>query len=124
MGKYIGVRIGTFLCPVFINICLRQHFPVSRHDLSSHNPVREGILSGIIRAVDKILTLYSIKIDQIPDHTDKDQYEKAGYKCIFQISWFSVLNFPGFLHISGILPVSGISRIPGNLLSLALLKLF
>ena len=60
--------------------------------------IRKQILQGIIRTVDKIIALCIIKVDQISDHTDKDQHKKAGYKSIFTVAGSSF--FRNFLSLA------------------------
>ena len=55
------------------------------------------ILPCIIGTIDKIIALCIIKVDQISDHTDKDQHKKAGYQCILSVTGPSLFrNLPGF----------------------------
>ena len=80
MCKNICKWISSLFCSIFIHIGLCQDFSIRRLDASTHYPVWKRILSGIIRTVDKIVTFYGIKINQIPDQTDKNQYKEHRYK--------------------------------------------
>ena len=92
MGKHIGIRIITCLCPVFTYIGLGQNLAVRRKDPAPNHPVRERILSGIIGTVDKIVTFEAVKISQIPNQADKDNSKKHGNKSVFFISRFTLLS--------------------------------
>ena len=83
MCKNIGIRIVSGFCPIIIYFCLRQDLAVSRQNLSPDNPIRKSVLSCIVGAVDKTVTFYSVKINQISDKTCKDQYKENRYKSIF-----------------------------------------
>ena len=116
MGKRIGIRIITCLCPVFTYIGLGQNLAVRRKDPAPNHPVRERILSGIIGTVDKVITFKAIKINQIPDHTDKDDSKEDGNKGIFFISGFALfsnlfLPLPQQLSVSlSLLPLVDVSQ--------------
>ena len=92
MGKHIGIRIISCLRSLCVHHSLGQHLSIGGHDLSSHYSVRKRILSGIIGTVDKVITFKAIKINQIPDHTDKDDSKEDGNKGIFFISGFALFS--------------------------------
>ena len=102
MGKHASLRIASGLCSVCGYFCCGKYFAVCRYNIPTDHMIRKQILQGIIRTVDKIIALCIIKVDQIPDHADKDQHKKTGYQCIFPITGSSFFR---------------------NLLSLALLTL-
>ena len=80
MCKNIGKRIRSLFCSIFIHIGLCQDLTIRRLDASTYYPVRKCILTGVVRAVDKIFAFYGVKIGQISDQTDKDQYKEGRYK--------------------------------------------
>ena len=77
---------------------------------------RKGILSGIVRAVNKIIAFKAIEINQIPDHTDKNNPKEDGNKGIFFISGFALfsnlfLPLPQQLSVSlSLLPLVDVSQ--------------
>lgn len=76
----------------------------------------KGILSGIVRAVNKIIAFKAIEINQIPDHTDKNNPKEDGNKGIFFISGFALfsnlfLPLPQQLSVSlSLLPLVDVSQ--------------
>ena len=78
--------------------------------------VGKGILSGIVRAVNKIIAFKAIEINQIPDHTDKNNPKEDGNKGIFFISGFALfsnlfLPLPQQLSVSlSLLPLVDVSQ--------------
>lgn len=76
MGKDIGVGIDSGLISLAVHICSGQHFSVGRQDLSPDDPVCKGILSGIVRTVDKILAPKYIEVRQVADQGDKDGHKE------------------------------------------------
>ena len=92
MGEHIGIRIITCLSPVLAHIGLRQHLTVRRHDLAAHHPVRKRILPGVVGAVNKVIAFDAVEINQIPDHTDKDDPKENGNKGILFISGFALFS--------------------------------
>ena len=86
MGKHIGIRIISCLRSLCVHHSLGQHLSIGGHDLSSHYSVRKRILSGIIGTVDKIVTFYTVKINQISNETDKNDPEKHRNKGVVLIS--------------------------------------
>ena len=92
MRKHVGIRIITCLSPVLAHIGLRQHLTVCRHNLAPDYPVRKRILPSIIRGVNKIIAFDAVEINQIPDHTDKDDPKENGNKGILFISGFALFS--------------------------------
>ena len=92
MRKHVGIRIITCLSPVLAHIGLRQHLTVRRHDLAAHHPVRKRILPGVVGAVNKVIAFDAVEINQIPDHTDKDDPKENGNKGILFISGFALFS--------------------------------
>ena len=92
MRKHVGIRIITCLSPVLAHIGQRQHLTVRRHDLAAHHPVRKRILPGVVGAVNKVIAFDAVEINQIPDHTDKDDPKENGNKGILFISGFALFS--------------------------------
>ena len=92
MGKHIGIWIITCLSSILTYIGLRQNLSVRRQDLTSYYTVGKGILSGIVRAVNKVIAFDAVEINQIPDHTDKDDPKENGNKGILFISGFALFS--------------------------------
>ena len=92
MRKHVGIRIITCLSPVLAHIGLRQHLTVCRHNLAPDYPVRKRILPGVVGAVNKVIAFDAVEINQIPDHTDKDDSKENGNKGILFISGFTLLS--------------------------------
>ena len=116
MGEHIGIWIITCLSSILTYIGLRQNLSIRRQDLTSYYTVGEGILSGIVRTVNKIIAFKAIKINQIPDHTDKNNPKEDGNKGIFFISGFALfsnlfLPLPQQLSVSlSLLPLVDVSQ--------------
>ena len=92
MRKHVGIRIITCLSSILTYIGLRQNLSIRRQDLTSYYTVGKGILSGIVRAVNKIIAFDAVEINQIPDHTDKDDPKENGNKGILFISGFALFS--------------------------------
>ena len=80
MCKNIGKRIRSLFCSIFIHIGLCQDLTIRRLDTSTYYPVRKCILTGVVRAVDKIFTFYGVKIDRYPIRLTKINIKKADTK--------------------------------------------
>ena len=85
MGEHIGIWIITCLSSILTYIGLRQNLSVRRQDLTSYYTVGKGILSGIVRAVNKIIAFKAIEINQIPDHTDKNNPKEDGNSVLLSL---------------------------------------
>ena len=75
----------------------RSHWSAPAPDRLQQNlfadyPVRKRILPSIIRAVNKIIAFDAVEINQIPDHTDKDDPKENGNKGILSISGFALFS--------------------------------
>ena len=84
--KCISIRIRTLFCSVFGNIGLSKYFAVGGQNTATDDPVRKSILTCVVRAIDKIITLYGIEINKITDQSHKNSHEKYRHTGVASIS--------------------------------------
>ncbi len=86
MGKHPSIRITTDFPAVCPGFCGGQHISRGRYNISPDNAFRKGILSFIIRTVNKRLALTGLKVDKIGNHSQKYRKKQVGNHGKFPVS--------------------------------------
>ena len=102
MGKNIGIGIHTGFISLRIHVRPCQNLTVGRPDFSPYHLLRKGILSRVIRTVDKIFAADHLKINQIANQRYENRHKKIGNNRKLPVSGTIFLRFTrGILDIAG-----------------------